>query len=178
MGDQEGVSGGLWGPLEQELLGSGAPQPMLLFPQALAVAGLSPLLQRSHPPGTFPLPCTTPPATPGPGWPLRPVPTLRLEGAESSEKLTSSFPSVHCGPRAGEPTPCGAGSGPRRARPVSLTVPSPAGTRGRQFHGSASSLVEAVSGWEWRGEGDPGFLPSRGGVRSLGRKDPYSGLES
>uniref|UniRef100_A0A8D2AE30 Voltage-dependent L-type calcium channel subunit alpha n=1 Tax=Sus scrofa TaxID=9823 RepID=A0A8D2AE30_PIG len=132
----------------------------LVHHQALAVAGLSPLLQRSHPPGTFPLPCTTPPATPGPGWPLRPVPTLRLEGAESSEKLTSSFPSVHCGPRAGEPTPCGAGSGPRRARPVSLTVPSPAGTRGRQFHGSASSLVEAVLISEGLGQfaQDPRFL--------------------
>ncbi|XP_047643867.1 voltage-dependent L-type calcium channel subunit alpha-1C isoform X3 [Phacochoerus africanus] len=132
----------------------------LVHHQALAVAGLSPLLQRSHPPGTFPLPCTTPPATPGPGWPLRPVPTLRLEGAESSEKLTSSFPSVHCGPRAGEPTPCGAGSGPRRARPVSLTVPSPAGTQGRQFHGSASSLVEAVLISEGLGQfaQDPRFL--------------------
>uniref|UniRef100_A0A8C4FHU5 Voltage-dependent L-type calcium channel subunit alpha n=1 Tax=Catagonus wagneri TaxID=51154 RepID=A0A8C4FHU5_9CETA len=132
----------------------------LVHHQALAVAGLSPLLQRSHPPGTFPLPCTTPPATPGPGWPSRPVPTLRLEGAESSEKLTSSFPSVHCGPWAGEPTPCEAGSTPRRARPVSLTVPSPAGTRGRQFHGSASSLVEAVLISEGLGQfaQDPRFL--------------------
>lgn len=32
----------------------------------------------------------------------------------------------------------------RRARPVSLMVPSQAGAPGRQFHGSASSLVEAV----------------------------------
>uniref|UniRef100_A0A8C9EFM4 Voltage-dependent L-type calcium channel subunit alpha n=1 Tax=Phocoena sinus TaxID=42100 RepID=A0A8C9EFM4_PHOSS len=113
-------------------------------PQALAVAGLSPLLQRSHPPGALPPPHATPPATPGPAWPLRPVPTLRLEGAESSDKLTSSFPSVHCGPWAGEPTPCGASGGIRRARPMSLTVPSPAGPQGRPFHGSASSLVEAV----------------------------------
>ena len=114
-------------------------------PQALAVAGLSPLLQRSHPPGTLPPPRLTPPATPGPAWPPRPVPTLRLEGAESSDKLTSSFPSIHCDSHVGEPTPCGVVGTPRRARPVSLTVPSPAGPQGRPFHGSASSLVEAVS---------------------------------
>ena len=116
-------------------------------PQARAVAGLSPLLQRSHPPGTLPPPRLTPPATPGPAWPPRPVPTLRLEGAESSDKLTSSFPSIHCDPHIGEPTPCGVVGTPRRARPVSLSVPSPAGPQGRPFHGSASSLVEAVSAW-------------------------------
>ncbi|KAK2101421.1 Voltage-dependent L-type calcium channel subunit alpha-1C [Saguinus oedipus] len=89
-------------------------------------------------------PFATPPATPGSrGWPPQPVPTLRLEGAESIEKLNSSFPSIHCGPWA-ETTPCGGGSSAaRRARPVSLTVPSQAGAPGRQFHGSASSLVEA-----------------------------------
>ena len=142
------------------------------------MAGLSPLLQRSHPPGALPPPHATPPATPGPAWPPRPVPTLRLEGAESSDKLTSSFPSVHCGPWAGEPTPCGAGGSIRRARPVSLTVPSPAGPRGRPFHGSASSLVEAVSRpshagragaprAEWRGPGGcQVFWPERPSVRS------------
>ncbi|XP_012394726.1 voltage-dependent L-type calcium channel subunit alpha-1C isoform X7 [Orcinus orca] len=132
----------------------------LVHHQALAVAGLSPLLQRSHPPGALPPPHATPPATPGPAWPLRPVPTLRLEGAESSDKLTSSFPSVHCGPWAGEPTPCGASGGIRRARPVSLTVPSPAGPQGRPFHGSASSLVEAVLISEGLGQfaQDPRFL--------------------
>lgn len=120
---------------------------LLVCPQALAVAGLSPLLQRSHSPTTFRRPCATPPATPGSqGWPPKPIPTLRLEGAESSENLNSSFPSIHCSSWAGESTPCGgASSATRKARPVSLTVPSQAGAWGRQFHGSASSLVEAVS---------------------------------
>ncbi|XP_070309361.1 voltage-dependent L-type calcium channel subunit alpha-1C isoform X1 [Odocoileus virginianus] len=132
----------------------------LVHHQALAVAGLSPLLQRSHPPGTLPPPRLTPPATPGPAWPPRPVPTLRLEGAESSDKLTSSFPSIHCDPHVGEPTSCGVSGTPRRARPVSLTVPSPAGPQGRPFHGSASSLVEAVLISEGLGQfaQDPRFL--------------------
>ncbi|XP_072810652.1 voltage-dependent L-type calcium channel subunit alpha-1C isoform X2 [Vicugna pacos] len=129
----------------------------LVHHQALAVAGLSPLLQRSHPPSTLPLPCTTPPATPGArGRPPQPVPTLQLEGAEAVEKLDSSFPSVHCSHRPGEPTP----GAPRRARPVSLMVPSPAVARGRQLHGSASSLVEAVLISEGLGKfaQDPKFL--------------------
>nr|XP_025707562.1 voltage-dependent L-type calcium channel subunit alpha-1C isoform X14 [Callorhinus ursinus] len=134
----------------------------LVHHQALAVAGLSPLLQRSHSPSTFPRPCATPPATPGSrGWPPQPIPTLRLEGAESSEKLNSSFPSIHCGSWSGEPTPCAGGSSAiRRARPVSLTVPSQAGARGRQFHGSASSLVEAVLISEGLGQfaQDPKFI--------------------
>ncbi|KAB0347875.1 hypothetical protein FD754_012732 [Muntiacus muntjak] len=122
----------------------------LVHHQALAVAGLSPLLQRSHPPGTLPPPRLTPPATPGPAWPPRP----------SSDKLTSSFPSIHCDPHVGEPTPCGVSGTPRRARPVSLTVPSPAGPQGRPFHGSASSLVEAVLISEGLGQfaQDPRFL--------------------
>ncbi|XP_004438854.1 PREDICTED: voltage-dependent L-type calcium channel subunit alpha-1C isoform X7 [Ceratotherium simum simum] len=134
----------------------------LVHHQALAVAGLSPLLQRSHSPTTFPRPCATPPATPGSrGWPPRPIPTLRLEGAESSEKLNSSFPSIHCSSWSGEPMACGGGSSAiRRARPVSLTVPSQAGAPGRQFHGSASSLVEAVLISEGLGQfaQDPKFI--------------------
>uniref|UniRef100_A0A672VD67 Voltage-dependent L-type calcium channel subunit alpha n=1 Tax=Strigops habroptila TaxID=2489341 RepID=A0A672VD67_STRHB len=114
----------------------------LLCPQALAVAGLSPLLQRSHSPTMFSRLCATPPATPcNRGWPQQTIPTLRLDGAESSEKLNSSFPSVHCGSRYPDNTGC---SSPRRARPVSLTVPSQTGGSSRQFHGSAGSLVEAV----------------------------------
>ncbi|XP_066114325.1 voltage-dependent L-type calcium channel subunit alpha-1C isoform X9 [Saccopteryx bilineata] len=134
----------------------------LVHHQALAVAGLSPLLQRSHSPTTFPRPCATPPATPsGRGWPPRPIPTLRLEGTESSEKLNSSFPSIHCSSWSGEPLPCAGDSSPaRRARPVSLTVPSQAGAWGRQFHGSASSLVEAVLISEGLGQfaQDPKFI--------------------
>ncbi|KAG8509138.1 Voltage-dependent L-type calcium channel subunit alpha-1C, partial [Galemys pyrenaicus] len=134
----------------------------LVHHQALAVAGLSPLLQRSHSPTTFPRPCATPPATPGSrGWPPKPIPTLRLEGAESSEKLNSSFPSIHCGSWAGEPAPCGGGSSTvRRTRPMSLTVPGQAGGPGRQFHGSASSLVEAVLISEGLGQfaQDPKFI--------------------
>uniref|UniRef100_A0A8C3H3H4 Voltage-dependent L-type calcium channel subunit alpha n=1 Tax=Corvus moneduloides TaxID=1196302 RepID=A0A8C3H3H4_CORMO len=112
----------------------------LLCPQALAVAGLSPLLQRSHSPTMFSRLCATPPATPcNRGWPQQTIPTLRLDGAESSEKLNSSLPSVHCGSRYPE-----SGGSPRRARPVSLTVPSQTAGSSRQLHGSASSLVEAV----------------------------------
>ncbi|ELK37790.1 Voltage-dependent L-type calcium channel subunit alpha-1C [Myotis davidii] len=134
----------------------------LVHHQALAVAGLSPLLQRSHSPTTFPRPCATPPATPSSrGWPPQPIPTLWLEGTESTEKLNSSFPSVHCSSWAGEPTACeGGSSATRRARPVSLTVPSQAGAWGRQFHGSASSLVEAVLISEGLGQfaQDPKFI--------------------
>uniref|UniRef100_A0A669PDY5 Voltage-dependent L-type calcium channel subunit alpha n=1 Tax=Phasianus colchicus TaxID=9054 RepID=A0A669PDY5_PHACC len=98
--------------------------------QALAVAGLSPLLQRSHSPTTFSRLCATPPATPcSRGWPQQPIPTLRLEGAESSEKLNSSFPSVHCSSRFPDSSDCGS---PRRARPVSLTVPSQTAGSSRQ----------------------------------------------
>ncbi|XP_072876462.1 voltage-dependent L-type calcium channel subunit alpha-1C isoform X10 [Chlorocebus sabaeus] len=133
----------------------------LVHHQALAVAGLSPLLQRSHSPASFPRPFATPPATPGSrGWPPQPIPTLRLEGAESSEKLNSSFPSIHCGSWA-ETTPGGGdSSATRRARPVSLMVPSQAGAPGRQFHGSASSLVEAVLISEGLGQfaQDPKFI--------------------
>nr|XP_054299574.1 voltage-dependent L-type calcium channel subunit alpha-1C isoform X16 [Pongo pygmaeus] len=133
----------------------------LVHHQALAVAGLSPLLQRSHSPASFPRPFATPPATPGSrGWPPQPVPTLRLEGVESSEKLNSSFPSIHCGSWA-ETTPGGGGSSAaRKARPVSLMVPGQAGAPGRQFHGSASSLVEAVLISEGLGQfaQDPKFI--------------------
>uniref|UniRef100_A0A286Y003 Voltage-dependent L-type calcium channel subunit alpha n=1 Tax=Cavia porcellus TaxID=10141 RepID=A0A286Y003_CAVPO len=134
----------------------------LVHHQALAVAGLSPLLQRSHSPTAIPRPCATPPATPGSrGWPPKPIPTLRLEGAESCEKLNSSFPSIHCSSWSEEPSPCGGGSSAaRRARPVSLMVPSQAGAPGRQFHGSASSLVEAVLISEGLGQfaQDPKFI--------------------
>ncbi|XP_036037625.1 voltage-dependent L-type calcium channel subunit alpha-1C isoform X6 [Onychomys torridus] len=133
----------------------------LVHHQALAVAGLSPLLQRSHSPTTVPKPCPTAPVTPGSrGRPLQPIPTLRLEGAESSEKLNSSFPSIHCSSWS-ETTACSGGSSmARRARPVSLTVPSQAGAPGRQFHGSASSLVEAVLISEGLGQfaQDPKFI--------------------
>uniref|UniRef100_A0A8C4JDV8 Voltage-dependent L-type calcium channel subunit alpha n=1 Tax=Dromaius novaehollandiae TaxID=8790 RepID=A0A8C4JDV8_DRONO len=114
----------------------------LVHHQALAVAGLSPLLQRSHSPTMFSRLCATPPATPcSRGWPQQTIPTLRLDGAESSEKLNSSFPSIHCSSRYPDNSGC---SSPRRARPVSLTVPSQTGGSNRQFHGSAGSLVEAV----------------------------------
>uniref|UniRef100_A0A4X2M905 Voltage-dependent L-type calcium channel subunit alpha n=1 Tax=Vombatus ursinus TaxID=29139 RepID=A0A4X2M905_VOMUR len=136
----------------------------LVHHQALAVTGLSPLLQRSHSPNTtFPRPSATPPATPhGHAWPLQPIPTLWLEGAESNEKLNSSFPSIHCSSWYAENANCGGsrGSTSRRARPVSLTVPSQSGAAGRQFHGSASSLVEAVLISEGLGQfaQDPKFI--------------------
>ncbi|XP_006862839.1 PREDICTED: voltage-dependent L-type calcium channel subunit alpha-1C [Chrysochloris asiatica] len=130
----------------------------LVHHQALAVAGLSPLLQRSHSPTTFPRPCATPSSC---GWPPQPIPTLRLEGAESSEKLNSSSPSLHCSSWSEESPSCGGGDSTiRRARPVSLTVPSQTGAPGRQFHGSASSLVEAVLISEGLGQfaQDPKFI--------------------
>ncbi|XP_074861961.1 voltage-dependent L-type calcium channel subunit alpha-1C isoform X10 [Carettochelys insculpta] len=115
----------------------------LVHHQALAVAGLSPLVQRSHSPASFsPRLCATPPAvTCSRDWPQKTIPTLRLDGVESSEKLNSSFPSVRCSSWYSDSTSC---STPRRARPVSLTVPSQTGGSSRQFHGSAGSLVEAV----------------------------------
>lgn len=146
------------------------------------MAGLSPLLQRSRSPTTCPRPWATPSATASsPGWLPQPIPTLRLEGTESSEKLNSSFPSIRCGSWSGGPMPCGENSSTaRRARPVSLTVPSQAGAWGRQFHGSASSLVEAVrdsklhsrQGRERLG-GVPGSLHSGLEVESPGQIDPW-----
>ncbi|KAM6214573.1 voltage-dependent L-type calcium channel subunit alpha-1C isoform 3-T3 [Rhynchocyon petersi] len=133
----------------------------LVHHQALAVAGLSPLLQRSHSPTTFPRPCATPPATPGSrGWPPQTIPTLQLEGSESTEKLNSSFPAIHCSSWSEESPSSGGSSTIRRARPVSLTVPSQTGAPGRQFHGSASSLVEAVLISEGLGQfaQDPKFI--------------------
>lgn len=103
--------------------------------QALAVAGLSPLLRRSHSPTAFSRLCSTPPTMPcSHGWAQQTVPAVRLHGdLESKENLHSSFPSVHC-------SDCGLG----RDRPASLTVPCHVREQTRQHHGSASSLVEAV----------------------------------
>ncbi|XP_053110951.1 voltage-dependent L-type calcium channel subunit alpha-1C isoform X6 [Hemicordylus capensis] len=114
----------------------------LLHHQVLAVAGLSPLLHRSHSPLRSTRSCATPPATPcTQGWPQQPIKTLWLDGEESNEKLNSSFPSIHCSSLYSDAT---SSSSRRKARPVSLTVPSQTRECGRQFHGSANSLVEAV----------------------------------
>ncbi|MBN3318990.1 CAC1C protein, partial [Atractosteus spatula] len=113
----------------------------LVHHQALAVAGLSPLLRRSHSPTLFTRLCSTPPATPcDRGNPYQRVPTLQLEGTGSYEKLNSSLPSVNCGSWYADST----NGNTQRARPVSLTVPTHCQDSGRQFHGSAGSLVEAV----------------------------------
>ncbi|XP_072256128.1 voltage-dependent L-type calcium channel subunit alpha-1C isoform X7 [Pyxicephalus adspersus] len=111
------------------------PQLHLVHHQALAVAGLSPLLRRSHSPTAFSRLCSTPPATPcSRGWAQQTVPAVRLHGDPGSkENLHSSFPSVHC-------SDCSLG----RDRPASLTVPCHVREQTRQHHGSASSLVEAV----------------------------------
>ncbi|MEE6478011.1 hypothetical protein FKM82_011712 [Ascaphus truei] len=111
------------------------PQLHLVHHQALAVAGLSPLLRRSHSPTAFSRLCSTPPTTPcGRGWAQQTAPALRLHGEpESRENVHSSFPSVHC-------SDCSLG----RGRPASLTVPCNPRDQARQHHGSASSLVEAV----------------------------------
>ncbi|RXN01101.1 Voltage-dependent L-type calcium channel subunit alpha-1C [Acipenser ruthenus] len=114
----------------------------LVHHQALAVAGLSPLLRRSHSPTLFSRLCSTPPATPcTEGHSHQRVPTLRLEGTSSHEKLNSSLPSVNCGSWFAD----NANGNPQRVRPVSLSVPSQCRDSALQSHGSACSLVEAVT---------------------------------
>lgn len=111
----------------------------LVHHQALAAAGLNPILQRSHSPIRYTRSCATPPATPcTQAWPEQAIKTLWLDGEESSEKLNSSFPSIYF------PSDGTSSGSTQKARPVSLTVPSQTRDHGRQFHGSASSLVEAV----------------------------------
>ncbi|XP_062837240.1 voltage-dependent L-type calcium channel subunit alpha-1C isoform X8 [Anolis carolinensis] len=113
----------------------------LVHHQALAVAGLSPL-QRSHSPLRYSRSCGTPPAAfCAQDWPQQPIQTLQPEGEESDEKLNNSFPSIYCSSLYSDSP---SASSTRKARPVSLTVPSHTGDCGRQFHGSANSLVEAV----------------------------------
>ncbi|XP_066580597.1 voltage-dependent L-type calcium channel subunit alpha-1C isoform X2 [Amia ocellicauda] len=129
----------------------------LVHHQALAVAGLSPLLRRSHSPTLFTRLCSTPPATPcARGHSYQRVPTLQLEGPSSYEKLNSSLPSVNCGSWYAD----SANSNSQRVRPVSLTVPAQCQDVGRQCHGSAGSLVEAVLISEGLGRyaQDPSFI--------------------
>uniref|UniRef100_A0A8C5N2Z8 Voltage-dependent L-type calcium channel subunit alpha n=1 Tax=Leptobrachium leishanense TaxID=445787 RepID=A0A8C5N2Z8_9ANUR len=111
------------------------PQLHLVHHQALAVAGLSPLLRRSHSPTAFSRLCSTPPTTPcSRGWAQQAVPELRLHGeSESSANLNNCFPSVHCSDCSIE-----------QVCPVSLTISCHPQDQIRQHHGSASSLVEAV----------------------------------
>ncbi|XP_055081575.1 voltage-dependent L-type calcium channel subunit alpha-1C [Periophthalmus magnuspinnatus] len=143
----------------------------LVHHQALAVAGLSPLLRRSHSPTLFSRLCSTPPASPtalGGEASYQRVPSLRLEGASSHEKLNTSLPSVNCGPWYNDsngssraPTPSTSGAPGRAPRPVSLTVPSLLGTDSCSLsHGSAGSLVEAVLISEGLGQfaQDPSFI--------------------
>ncbi|MEQ2315248.1 hypothetical protein AMECASPLE_020217, partial [Ameca splendens] len=128
----------------------------LVHHQALAVAGLSPLLRRSHSPTLFSRLCSTPPANPTAQCSdasYQRVPSLRLEGSNSHEKLNTSLPSVNCGPwysdsngnsPVASPSPTWVSS-QRSPRPVSLTVPSLLGKDPSSLsHGSAGSLVEAV----------------------------------
>ncbi|XP_019732583.1 voltage-dependent L-type calcium channel subunit alpha-1C isoform X6 [Hippocampus comes] len=146
----------------------------LVHHQALAVAGLSPLIRRSHSPTLFSRLCSTPPASPaeqGSDASYQRVPSLRLEGSNSHEKLNASLPSVNCGPwytdsngNSRVPSPSPASGMPttnqRAARPVSLTVPSLLGHDSSSSHGSAGSLVEAVLISEGLGQfaQDPSFI--------------------
>ncbi|XP_074482134.1 voltage-dependent L-type calcium channel subunit alpha-1C isoform X9 [Sebastes fasciatus] len=147
----------------------------LVHHQALAVAGLSPLLRRSHSPTLFSRLCSTPPASPtahGSDAFYQRVPSLRLEGSNSHEKLNTSLPSVNCGPWYSDsngnsrgpspsPTPSVSVSNQRPPRPVSLTVPSLLGKDSSSLcHGSAGSLVEAVLISEGLGHfaQDPSFI--------------------
>ncbi|XP_032894259.1 voltage-dependent L-type calcium channel subunit alpha-1C [Amblyraja radiata] len=113
----------------------------LIQHQALAVTGLSPLLRRSHSPTQFSRLCATPPTTPCSRRRLQQhIPTLFVDGIESYEKLNSSLPSVNCSSWYSD----NSHGNVKKARPVSLTVPSPFKEKGIECHGSASSLVEAV----------------------------------
>ncbi|XP_059895100.1 voltage-dependent L-type calcium channel subunit alpha-1C-like [Gadus macrocephalus] len=138
----------------------------LVHHQALAVAGLSPLLRRSHSPTLFSRLCSTPPASPtahGGHASYQQVPSLKLEGATSHEKLNSSLPSVNCGPWYNDSngnTRVGS-TNQRASRPVSLTVPSLLNQDATSLtHGSAGSLVEAVLISEGLGRfaQDPAFI--------------------
>ncbi|XP_036373460.1 voltage-dependent L-type calcium channel subunit alpha-1C isoform X1 [Megalops cyprinoides] len=136
----------------------------LVHQQALAVAGLSPLLRRSHSPTLFSRLCSTPPASPCArgGRPYQRVPTLCLEGPPGSyEKLNSSLPSVNCGPWYSDSNGNSTGPSTRPPRPVSLTVPPVMGRESTMLsHGSAGSLVEAVLISEGLGRyaQDPSFI--------------------
>ncbi|XP_072340717.1 voltage-dependent L-type calcium channel subunit alpha-1C isoform X4 [Scyliorhinus torazame] len=113
----------------------------LIQHQALAVAGLNPLLRRSHSPTQFSRLCATPPATPCSRRRLQQhIPTFFLDSIESYEKLNSSLPSVNCSSWNSD----NANGSIKKVRPVSLTVPYPFKEKGTEFHGSAGSLVEAV----------------------------------
>uniref|UniRef100_A0A3B3R2K1 Voltage-dependent L-type calcium channel subunit alpha n=1 Tax=Paramormyrops kingsleyae TaxID=1676925 RepID=A0A3B3R2K1_9TELE len=133
----------------------------LVHHQALAVAGLSPLLRRSHSPTLFSRLCSTPPDSPslraGRGGAYQRVPALHLEADGSYEKLNSSLPSVNCGPWYSDGD--GVQPGRRSLRPASLTVPPTAG-RDSLCRGSAGSLVEAVLISEGLGHyaQDPSFI--------------------
>uniref|UniRef100_A0A6Q2WXI5 Voltage-dependent L-type calcium channel subunit alpha n=1 Tax=Esox lucius TaxID=8010 RepID=A0A6Q2WXI5_ESOLU len=130
----------------------------LVHHQALAVAGLSPLLRRSHSPTLFARLCSTPPTSPtgrGGQASYQRVPSLRLEGtgpATGSYELNSSLPSVNCGSWHSDSNGNSPGTGHRAGtashrapRPVSLTVPSSVHLDTASLsHGSAGSLVEAV----------------------------------
>ncbi|CAL8337865.1 unnamed protein product [Arctogadus glacialis] len=138
----------------------------LVHHQALAVAGLSPLLRRSHSPTLFSRLCSTPPSSPtahGGHASYQQVPSLKLEGATSHEKLNSSLPSVNCGPwyndSNGNTRP--GSTNQRASRPMSLTVPSLLNQDVTSLtHGSAGSLVEAVLISEGLGRfaQDPAFI--------------------
>uniref|UniRef100_A0AAZ3QYF6 Voltage-dependent L-type calcium channel subunit alpha n=1 Tax=Oncorhynchus tshawytscha TaxID=74940 RepID=A0AAZ3QYF6_ONCTS len=146
----------------------------LVHHQALAVAGLSPLLRRSHSPTLFTQLCSTSPTSPT-GWgsqaSYQRVPTLRLQGTgpgTGSYELNSSLPSVNCGPWYSDSNGNSPGISPRVGtasqrppRPVSLTVPSTVHKDATSLsHGSAGSLVEAVLISEGLGHfaQDPSFI--------------------
>nr|XP_046155495.1 LOW QUALITY PROTEIN: voltage-dependent L-type calcium channel subunit alpha-1C-like [Oncorhynchus gorbuscha] len=146
----------------------------LVHHQALAVAGLSPLLRRSHSPTLFTQLCSTSPTSPtgrGSQASYQRVPTLRLQGTRpgtGSYELNSSLPSVNCGPWYSDSNGNSPGISPRVGtanqrppRPVSLTVPSTMHKDATSLsHGSAGSLVEAVLISEGLGHfaQDPSFV--------------------
>ncbi|XP_043943456.1 voltage-dependent L-type calcium channel subunit alpha-1C-like isoform X2 [Protopterus annectens] len=109
--------------------------------QALAVAGLSPLLHSSHSSATFPRVCGTPPATPcSHGRSHQSIPSVHLEETASCEKLNISLPSVNCGTCHSDDS----NGNISKIRPVSLNIPDKFRENMKQCYGSASCLVEAV----------------------------------
>ncbi|XP_039216706.1 voltage-dependent L-type calcium channel subunit alpha-1C isoform X11 [Crotalus tigris] len=113
----------------------------LLHRQALSVGGQSPL-QSSHSSIRSSRPCSTSSATHcTQDWPQQHDKGLWPDEEASNEKLNNSFPSIYCSSSYCDST---SSSSTRKARPVSLIVPSQTRESGRQFHGSANSLVEAV----------------------------------
>uniref|UniRef100_A0A8C5RFK4 Voltage-dependent L-type calcium channel subunit alpha-1C n=1 Tax=Laticauda laticaudata TaxID=8630 RepID=A0A8C5RFK4_LATLA len=113
----------------------------LVHHQALAAAGRSPLRSIHASIRSSRLYSTHSATHCTQDWPQQHDKGLWPDEEESNEKLNNSFPSIYCSSSYCDST---SSCSTRKARPVSLIVPSQTRECGRQFHGSANSLVEAV----------------------------------